>query len=241
MVRHRATFGWHPPFGFCAVAMLQAFGCWAGLVSWQHEFSCYLLHHRRIEGLPQMNWMNGLKRLWLVYSLLVSAIVAISFFGGVSAMVQSSVSSSKAPAEIWYVLGDVRDEVQSMVDQGKSEVEIDAFLAGLGLSAVDMRSLGSRFAFQDRPHYRLSKKSGDRYLNGYFPAWFDKARARVLIDKRDPFVWPGTPQEPKSSFPMKELFQLILRSFATWLTWVASPVALVLLARWIWRGFKPAV
>jgi hypothetical protein len=188
-----------------------------------------------------MNWMNGLKRLWLVYSLLVSAIVTFSFFGGVSAMVQNSVSSTKAPTEIWYVLGDVRDEVQSMVDRGKSEVEIDAFLESLGLSAVDMRSLGSRYAFQDKPHYRINKKSGDKMLTGYFPAWFDKARAKVLIDKRDPFAWPGTPQESKTSFPVKELFQLVLRSFATWLTWVATPVALVLFVRWIWRGFKPAV
>lgn len=188
-----------------------------------------------------MNWMNGLKRLWFVYSFMVSAIVAISFFGDFNLMVQNSVSSTKAPAEIWYVLGDVRDEVKSMVFQGKSEVEIDAFLASLGLSAVDMRSLGSKYEFQNKPHYRLNKKSGDGLLTGYFPAWFDKSRAKVLIAKRDPFVWPETREAPKSSFPVKELFLLALRSLATWLIWVATPVGLVFLMRWIWRGFKPAV
>ncbi|MDB9475146.1 hypothetical protein PN445_11055 [Dolichospermum circinale CS-537/11] len=179
-----------------------------------------------------MNWILGLKRLWVVYSAVVILLFAARFFEEARVFNALPPQNPASVAASWIVLNEFDQDIADMRALGKTDAEIDTAIAKTGFTAA---SFGERTQALPRspyaPHFRLLKLSKQGFVFGYFPVGMDREVAKKLLGSR----------EPKSVVTPPEfviLFEIAVGYMAICCLWIFGPLGLFWIAHWVWQGFK---
>lgn len=180
-----------------------------------------------------MNWIKGLKRVWAVYaSLVVVVVISHNQLG-----LQNAFSAS-TPISFAYPISSssLNQPLEKLQQKTKKITMEDGFQFRIeATSEINARSIVDEIITRDPARIR-EMLSGQDYI-GYMRGKQQIASFPMTLPRNTALKAMREEFEPERSIAAK--FGITWNIVIQILVWAFTPVLLFLVARWIWRGFRP--